>query len=390
MLENSWFKKEKPLLGLIGMGGGASGHLFGGGPSGIEATGGTTHEDTTNKRKIHVFTFPNSDNFVVADAPGSATLSVLSVGGGGGAGHYGGGGGAGGWVYVDDFPFSPGTYNITVGDGGLSGNPPNHPSPTYTNRNFLSTQGAHGAPSTFGSSAGGPAYAGLIGGPYATDSVVAYGGGGGGGNNSGDAHHGVVINAGASQPGSVYFGSSGGASSQNSPGARSGGSTYAPAWPTTGPTAVPALTRNNIFHTGGGTATYGLGQPVSDNTGAGGGGAGGAGSNPPGSGKSGAGGSGKSVPATFLPSPYAWLPNPFLGLAQPAPDFNQFAGGGTGQGQTQGGQIAGGSGGGGAGGSSGNDTQGVDGRGGGGGVSEGGNNASPGGDGVVIVSYPTA
>ncbi len=33
MLENSWFKKEKPLLGLTGMGGGASGHLVGSGDS---------------------------------------------------------------------------------------------------------------------------------------------------------------------------------------------------------------------------------------------------------------------------------------------------------------------------------------------------------------------
>ena len=30
MLGNSWFKKEKPLLGLIGLGGGVGSNLFGG------------------------------------------------------------------------------------------------------------------------------------------------------------------------------------------------------------------------------------------------------------------------------------------------------------------------------------------------------------------------
>ena len=392
---NEQHKKESPILSLLGMGGGIGGGLVqgGSGGGGMDATGGTVYEDTSNNRKIHVFTFPNSDNFVVNSDPGSATLSVLCVGGGGGGGNYGGGGGAGSYVYVDDFPFSPGTYTVNVGDGGLAFRSASPTPDTYTNRRFINTQGAWGAPSTFGVAAGA---AGAIGGPYPTNSIVAYGGGGGGGNSTSpvDAHHGVP-RSGANQgsplgnPHSVYFGSGGGASSQNTPTARGGGADYSPDWPTIGPTAIPALTRNNHFQNGGGAATQGLGQPVTNNTGAGGGGAGGAGSDPPQGGRGGAGGAGKAVPSTFLPSPYSWLPNPFLGIAQPSPDFNQFAGGGSGQSDDDT-QVAGGSGGGGAGGGPGDATQGIDGRGGGGGGEAVGDGSEPGGNGVVIVSYPTA
>ena len=150
-----WHKKESPILSLLGMGGGIGGGLHGGGGgAGMDATGGTVYEDTANSRKIHVFTFPNSDNFVVNSDPGSATLSVLCVGGGGGGGNYGGGGGAGSYVYVDDFPFSPGTYTVNVGDGGLAFRSASPTPSNYTNRRFINTQGAWGAPSTFGVAAG--------------------------------------------------------------------------------------------------------------------------------------------------------------------------------------------------------------------------------------------
>ena len=91
---NEQHKKESPILSLLGMGGGIGGGLVqgGSGGGGMDATGGTVYEDTSNNRKIHVFTFPNSDNFVVNSDPGSATLSVLCVGGGGGEGGDGCGG----------------------------------------------------------------------------------------------------------------------------------------------------------------------------------------------------------------------------------------------------------------------------------------------------------
>ena len=45
-----WFKKEMPLLGMLGMGGGIGSNLAGGG---AEVTGGTLVED--GNTKYHVF-----------------------------------------------------------------------------------------------------------------------------------------------------------------------------------------------------------------------------------------------------------------------------------------------------------------------------------------------
>ena len=55
MLNNSWFKKEKPLLGLAGMGGGAG--PLAGGAAQLEATGGTTstYTDPNGDWKSHKF-----------------------------------------------------------------------------------------------------------------------------------------------------------------------------------------------------------------------------------------------------------------------------------------------------------------------------------------------
>ena len=99
MQNNSWFKKEKPLTGLMGAGGGVGGKLLGGGPafSPVTATGGYIHdfEDTDGKLyRCHIFI--NDGSLVVTD--GGADITYLLVGGGGGAGcnAQSGGGGAGG------------------------------------------------------------------------------------------------------------------------------------------------------------------------------------------------------------------------------------------------------------------------------------------------------
>ena len=60
-------------------------------------------------RKIYKISF-DEDKYV----------DILIVGGGGGGG-YGGGGGAGDAKYFKNIKFTKGTYNITVGSGGLSG-----------------------------------------------------------------------------------------------------------------------------------------------------------------------------------------------------------------------------------------------------------------------------
>ena len=92
MLNNSWFKKERPLPTMIGLGGGATGLAGAGGANNLEATGGTTNEPG-NGYKYHLFDYPNSDNFVVDKVGATGEIEVLVVGGGGGGGNGGGEGG---------------------------------------------------------------------------------------------------------------------------------------------------------------------------------------------------------------------------------------------------------------------------------------------------------
>ncbi len=99
---SDFFKKEAPLLGLQGSGGGL-GFLAGSGGAEIEATGGRTHQavgEDSHLYKYHVWktnTPAPLKNFTVGS---EKTLDVLVVGGGGGGGGYAaGGGGAGGVLY---------------------------------------------------------------------------------------------------------------------------------------------------------------------------------------------------------------------------------------------------------------------------------------------------
>ena len=119
---SDFFKKETPLLGLQGSGGGL-GFLAGGGAPSIEATGGSV--STSGNYTIHTFSFPNSDNFEVTSGEGQIDILVIAGGGAGGSGGnsgwFGGGGGAGGYAYATGYTVAPGTYPISVGGGG-SGN----------------------------------------------------------------------------------------------------------------------------------------------------------------------------------------------------------------------------------------------------------------------------
>ena len=123
----NWFKKEKPLQGLTGLGGGIvmSSSV---GPS-INSSGGTRILDPSTENTYHVFTYPNSDNFTV-NAP--VSVYYLCVAGGGTAGSVSGGGGGAGGAYSNHpdvpapirqsaFNASPGTtYPITVGNAGAN------------------------------------------------------------------------------------------------------------------------------------------------------------------------------------------------------------------------------------------------------------------------------
>ena len=126
-----WFKKEKPLLSLQAMGGGAAGYMISAGePDPIAATGGTKSYPG-NGYIYHVFT--SSGSLVVTQGKG-AEFNCLLVGGGGGGGFdRGGAGGAGGLYNATAVKMgAAATYPVTIGSGG-AGNPTD-PAPMPTAR----------------------------------------------------------------------------------------------------------------------------------------------------------------------------------------------------------------------------------------------------------------
>ena len=117
-------KKEAPLLGLQGSGGGLG--FLAGGAGEVEATGGYVSQavgDDSHLYKYHLWTngmLAPLQNFTVGS---ERTLDVLVVGGGGGGGGYAaGGGGAGGVLYgqitaTEDLT----ARTVTIGGGGTGG-----------------------------------------------------------------------------------------------------------------------------------------------------------------------------------------------------------------------------------------------------------------------------
>lgn len=110
---NNWFRKEKPIQGIMGFGGGATGFLVGGGGSGFEATGGTIVDD--GGFRYHVFTSPGTFT-VNADAT-IDNLLIVAAGGSGGASRAGGGGG-GGVRNLSNIPVTAQSYPIDIGQTG--------------------------------------------------------------------------------------------------------------------------------------------------------------------------------------------------------------------------------------------------------------------------------
>ena len=122
----NWHKKEKPLQGIAGMGGGVVSRLLGGSLAPFVASGGTK-SGPTGGYFYHDYTTAGSGTpFQVTS--GSTEIEVLLVGGGGGGGRgqgYGGGGGGGGAVGVYSVPIDTGIYDLTVGanaGGQVDGN----------------------------------------------------------------------------------------------------------------------------------------------------------------------------------------------------------------------------------------------------------------------------
>ena len=135
------FKKEKPIMGLIGGGGGATGLAQGAAPIPPATVSGGS-ETTENGWNIHTFNTPGSLS-ITNGAVQISNVVIVGGGGGGGTGNGGtGGGGAGGLIYIPsaapkgDQMIPVGTYTVTIGDGGAKGgydgDDTTFASPTYT------------------------------------------------------------------------------------------------------------------------------------------------------------------------------------------------------------------------------------------------------------------
>lgn len=160
--------------------------FFGGGSAAFSATGGTVTAAGIvpgNGYRYHVFTSPGT--FSVSGPPSTIEYLIVAGGGGGGAGT-GGGGGAGGFRTASGFAVSPGTYPVSVGQGGDGGVEPG--SPSY--------HGNNGGNSSFGpiSSDGGGGGTGF----YPSGGYAGFAGGsGGGGGRGGSPYNGIVSPGGA-------------------------------------------------------------------------------------------------------------------------------------------------------------------------------------------------
>ena len=139
MFNNSWFKKEKPLPGMIGMGGGATNFVNAGGglaPQ-IEASGGFVSDVAAPDGTLYRYhVWRSSGSFVVSDVGASdGTIEYFALGGGGCGGRQrGGGGGAGGLqsnmpgitgahptTATPAITVSSGTIPVSFGWGGVVG-----------------------------------------------------------------------------------------------------------------------------------------------------------------------------------------------------------------------------------------------------------------------------
>ena len=287
-----WFKKEKPLQGLTGMGGGVVSRVLGGGASGpLTATGGDTTFDTGGYR-YHVFTTstpaPQSILYVTA---GADNLRYLVVAGGGGVGPNGpggapGGGGGGGFRTnvpgetsgggasaepTDGVPVTPGNIPVSVGAGGAGQGTPSWFGPSSSNKLIESIGGGASMKFNGGGTAGGS-------------------GGGARKLNTGSAQSGYPGTAGQGYAGGPNDGATSGGGGGGAGGAGSGGGTAGPgqratwvpsSYGTSGPNPGRYFAGGGGGHNPGGNGGGGIGgggnwtASATANTGSGGGGAGG-------------------------------------------------------------------------------------------------------------------
>ena len=215
----NWHKKEKPVLGVAGLGGGIGSKLT----SGLNFEAGQV-----------AFTTPGPHTWVAPEAAAHFGISIVVVGGGGGLrgrdpnSNYGAGGGGGGLRWRNAYPVTAGaSYAIQVGAGGQNA-PSSDPGPAngtpsyFVGPSVLYAEGGTGGRDSAESPGGGgsPTSSPLIGGGdggYGYDSETSgggHGGGGGAGGYSGNggnaAKPGVSRTNGAGGAGGAGFGGGGG------------------------------------------------------------------------------------------------------------------------------------------------------------------------------------
>jgi len=340
----------------------------------LSGSGGSVY--TQGDYKLHVFSFPNSDSFVVTDAEPNATVEIFMVASGGsGAPDQGNGGGGGGIVWTDNggIVISNGTYPVTISDASQNNAPgPGNP------------VNARGGDTVFGPNGGitlrakGGGFGGYFSPDIGRNLDYRRGGCGGGMGN---------IPAGNLPAPDVI-----------------GADAYQPTEPQTFPTATNVLGNTATVLSQGfaGGASNITATSNSSGSGGGGGGAGqvGYGGRPPFPAPTrGRGGDGYQVPTPFLDPFKPVIPNPFLSISHADPAFLYFGGGGGGSdhnnnaGTGRGFGVPGGLGGGGRGATdpgpgTAHGEVGLNGRGGGGGGgSTHSGNGRSGGSGVCIIKY---
>ena len=208
-----WFKKEKPMLSMQSMGGGAAGLMISGTSEPIVASGGT--KSTPGDGFIyHVFT--SSGSLVVTQGKGSEFNCLIVGGGGGGGFDRGGGGGAGGLFNGTGLVMgAAGTYPVSIGGGGPGNTIDPVPSPDASSARGVSGGGSSTPLAPTGGVAGGGGGGGEKNVPDGNfkPGHSRSGASGGGGHESGDGGTGTNPNTGAGTygyPGHKGEGGSGG------------------------------------------------------------------------------------------------------------------------------------------------------------------------------------
>ena len=175
---NNWYKKEKPIQGMMGFGGGAASNLVSTAQaSPFSGTGGVTSTPGDGYR-YHMFKSGPNPFVIDPSYGGDATgLEIMVIAGGGGGGNRtGGGGGAGGVAFANNIPEGTIPSNVAGDDIDVNVGSAGGPGPGNGNDSTWAvgqpwsvfaqgggTGGTDGVPSGAGGSGGGAHYSAPVG-----------------------------------------------------------------------------------------------------------------------------------------------------------------------------------------------------------------------------------